>query len=84
MVERLLDLIVRLKNIFLRMETNRNESTQESAQLQQDYSELTQVNTDLNNHIVGLREQVETLNHDHIEALSMLDELEEVIKKWES
>ena len=80
MVERLLDLIVRLKKIFLRMETSGNES----AQLQEDFSELTQVNTDLNAHIVGLQERVDLLHQDHVEALAMLDELEEVIKKWES
>ena len=80
MVERLLDLITRLKKIFMRMEADGNET----AQLQKDFSELTQVNNALNDHVVGFQERVDILHKDHEEALAMLDELEEVIKKWES
>ena len=80
MVERLLDLIMRLKKIFMRMESDGNET----AQLQKDYSDLTQVNKALNDHVVGLQERVDLMDKDHQEALAMLDELEEVIKKWES
>ena len=80
MVERLLDLIMRLKKLFMRMESDGNET----AQLQKDYSDLTQVNKALNDHVVGLQERVDLMDKDHQEALAMLDELEEVIKKWES
>lgn len=80
MLERLLDLIGRLKKIFQRMETDGNET----AQLQKDFSELTQANKLLTDHVGGLQERVDLLNKDHVEALAMLDELEEVIKKWES
>ena len=48
------------------------------------FSELILVNADLNAHIIGLQNNVALLNKDHQEALAMLDELEEVIKKWES
>ena len=64
----------------MRMESDGNET----AQLQKDYSDLTQVNKALNDHVVGLQERVDLMDKDHQEALAMLDELEEVIKKWES
>tara|TARA_R110000824_G_scaffold280870_1_gene469123 strand:+ start:296 stop:538 length:243 start_codon:yes stop_codon:yes gene_type:complete len=80
MIERLLDLISRLKKIFQRMETDGNEN----AQLQKDFSDLTQLHTSLTDHVGGLQDRIDLLSKDHDEALAMLDELEEVIKKWES
>jgi len=66
MLERLLDLITRLKTIFLKMETT-----------QVDYSATV-------NEIVILKSKIDDLEKDQNDAMKALDDLEEVIKKWES
>ena len=60
MVEKLLDLIIRLKKIFLKVEISGNEENEK-------FSELILVNADLNAHIIGLQNNVALLNKDHQE-----------------
>ena len=66
MLERLISLIVRLKEVFLRMEESRNEAYGNEAE------------------IAALTAEMITLKKDQSDAMKALDELEEVIKKWET
>ena len=65
MLERLISLIVRLKEVFLRMEESRNEAHGNEAE------------------IAALTAEMITLKKDQSDAMKVLDELEEAIKKWE-
>ena len=91
MIERLLDLIMRLKKIFLKIEEKDSGDSKTAALQAMRVLELTKVNEEslveldeLNSHILGMQDRMDSLDKDHQEALAMLDELEEVIKKWES
>ncbi len=65
MVERLLQLIIRLKDIFIRIEESHADGAGNEAEL------------------LELKSKVASLEADQSEALAMLDDLEEVIKRWE-
>jgi len=65
MLERLLDLIMRLKTIFLKMEATHTKQ----------YSDVQE--------IVTLKAKVAVLEKDQEDAMQILDDLEEAIKKWE-
>jgi len=65
MLERFVALLIRLKDIFLKIEVERNEHAGNGAG------------------IVELQTKITFLEKDQSEALTLLDELEEVIKKWE-
>ena len=84
MIERLLDLILRLKNIFLKIEQKDNVDSARVLELTKAKAESIVEIEALNFHVQGMQERMDTLDKDHQEALAMLDELEEVIKKWES
>jgi len=65
MLERLVNLLSRLKDIFLKMEEHQKEADgneQENA---------------------VLKLELDTLKKDQADAIKVLDELEEAIKKWE-
>ena len=66
MLERLINLIVRLKDVFLRMEESRNEARGNEEEM------------------AALVAEMGLLKKDKEDALKALDELEEVIKKWET
>jgi len=65
MLNRFVALLIRLKDIFAKIEIERNERAGNGAE------------------IVELQTKIASLEADQSEALVLLDELEEVIKKWE-
>jgi predicted nucleic acid-binding Zn-ribbon protein len=66
MLDRLLQLIIRLKEILLHVEERQQEAHGNEVEIE-----------DLNAELV-------TLKKDQVDAMKALDDLEEVIKKWES
>ena len=64
MLDRLLNLVLRLKNIFLKIEER------------EAHGNATEMS--------ALNEELTVLKKEHTDAMQALDELEEVIKKWES
>lgn len=65
MLERFVALLIRLKDIFAKMEVERNEHAGNEEEMSELHARITE------------------LESDQSEALALLDELEEVIKKWE-
>lgn len=65
MIERLINLISRLKVIFLKLEERQEELSGNEEELE------------------VLKLEVDSLKKDQADAMKVLDELEETIKKWE-
>ena len=65
MIERLINLISRLKVIFLKLEERQEELRGNEEELE------------------VLKLEVDSLKKDQADAMKVLDELEETIKKWE-